>query len=431
MWGLHYLGFIALIALAVAASLYYAAAGGLVALFGRRNIASPWLTAAIWILVEGLRTRWPLGGLAWGELGTALHDIEPARSLASWGGTALVTFIVVAWNAFLLDAMLALRHSRSRPLRWAGAGLVGLVVLTVIGDVTRYEPQETGRLRFAMLQAFERADAPNTSRDSDEYAMQRTFELAEALRGRYDLIVFPESALADDPELSPTLRARLVAVGETHDAVILANARHSGSDGNLYNANLVYDPDGTLQGVYGKQHLVPFGEYVPLRDELSFIGELRQIPHDFTAGTSRRLFRAGGHRFGSVICYESAYSGLVRDFVRDGAEVIVVSTSDRSYRRSGIAAQHLAMGQMRAAETGRPLLQAAISGVSGVIDADGAALATSELFTTQILEGAVVTTTGETPYVALGDWALAGAGLGIMTTAILAVARPRWRSRRS
>ena len=128
-----------------------------------------------------------------------------------------------------------------------------------------------------------------------------------------------------------------------------------------------------------------------------------------------------------MICYESAYSGLVRSFVRDGAEAVVVSTSDRAYGRSGIASLHLAQSQMRAAETGRPVLQASISGISGVIDADGSVHDMSELFENTVTTGTVSTVTGETLFVRLGDWMLILCAIVLLVTAALAVTMPRTR----
>jgi len=107
----------------------------------------------------------------------------------------------------------------------------------------------------------------------------------------------------------------------------------------------------------------------------------------------------------------------VRDYVRDGAQAIVVSTSDRSYGRSGIPATHVATGQLRAAETGRPVLHAAISGETAVIDSSGRVLAHAGLFTKALVTGTITTTTGETPYVRFGEWVLAGSVLTLLLAA--------------
>lgn len=422
MAGLTHTGYTGTVSLIAAAALYYAATGVLVAVFTRRGLRSPWLTGAVWLFFESLRGRWPLGGLAWGEVGIALHGVGVARAVASFGGVALVTYLTVTFNDFLVDGLTAAWARRRRALVLAAAGLVGVLALSVVAQVTRYEPATTGHLRVALLQGDDRFNGVVPEQSSDETLMQAHFALADRLRGRYDLIVFPESALAFNPEQDPDLRAQIVGVAAAHDAVVLVNARYQ-SGTKLYNANLAYGPDGRLLGVYAKQHLVPFGEYVPFRHQLTFISDLRQIPYDFTAGTKRVLFHTGGRPFASVICYESAYAPLVRDFVRDGAQALVVSTSDRSYGRSGIAATHVATAQMRAAETGRPVLQAAISGESAVVDAYGGLHQHTSLFTKAVVSATIATTTGQTPYVRLGEWALAAACLLLLGAAAVTARR--------
>ena len=81
---------------------------------------------------------------------------------------------------------------------------------------------------------------------------------------------------------------------------------------------MMYGADGKREGIYSKQHLVPFGEYVPWRGSLGFISEFGQTPYDFKAGDKTVVFRAGGHKIGTVICFESGFGPLVRDSVRKG-----------------------------------------------------------------------------------------------------------------
>jgi apolipoprotein N-acyltransferase len=425
LWWARYFGAVAIAPLVIGEAAFVAAAGALVGAFARRGLRSPWLVAAVWVVLEALRARFPFGGLPWGELGVALHGLPWARALASVGGVPLVSFAVVACNALLVDLGIGVRTRRIRAAALASSGLVALLVVTAVVDLTRFTPRTTGRIRFALLQGNDQ-DRTLTRREiGSDYLFRRHLALADRLRGRYDLIVFPESSLERDPTTNADVRRELVAVARAHDAVVLANARVPTADGGLANANVAYSPDGRRQGIYAKQHLVPFGEYVPWRRQLSFIGELDQVPFDYEAGDRRVMFHAAGRPFGSVICFESAFAPLVRDYVRDGAQLIVVSTNNRSYRRSGLAAQHLALSQMRAAETGRPVLHASISGITGVVDAGGDVHDTSELFVNKVTTGSIATATGETLYVILGDWVVLACGLALVGAAVGAVARRR------
>jgi apolipoprotein N-acyltransferase len=419
---IRYFGYVAIVPLVAVMAAAIAAVGALVAAYARRGLASPFLTAAVWVVFEALRGRFPFGGLPWADLGIALHDVTAARALASVGGTLLVSFVVVAVNGLLLDLGLALRARTGRRAVLAGVGVAGILVATVVVDVTRFEPTTTGHLRVALLQGDD--EQLPLAEQVDQPLTEKHFALAERLRGHYDLIVFPETALDTDPEQDPELRERLVSLAEEHDAAVLVNARTPGDDGESRNTNLLYTPDGKLQGTYSKQHLVPFGEYVPWRDALSWLPELRQVPYDFQAGNTRTRFRAGGHPFESVICFESAFGPLVRDAVRDGAQVVVVSTNNRSYQRSANSEQHLALGQMRAAETGRAVLQASVSGISAIIDPDGSVRDETGLFQSRIVSASVPTSTGETLYVRFGDWVVLLSAIAMLVVTVVAIRRP-------
>jgi apolipoprotein N-acyltransferase len=406
---IRYFGAVAIVPLVVAVSAYMAVTGLVVGGLNRLRMGSAWLVAATWVVFEAARGRFPLGGLPWGEIGVASHDLPLARDLASWGGVSLLTFLVVAWNGLLLDLFLALRARSRPPMAWASAGLVGIVLVTVVGSAFRFEPTPTGELHFALLQGNDQNRDLSVA-ERKAYLPRSHFALADQLAGEYDLIVFPESALGGrNPESADeaALRARIVDLARAHDAEVVVNGLVpvDGTDRD-YNTNYVYETDGTLQGTYAKQHLVPFGEYVPWRSVVGWIDELDQVPTDYKPGPGRRMFEIGGRPVGTVICFESAFAAISRGYVRDGAEALVVTTNNRSYRRSANSAQHIAMSQMRAAETGRPVLHASISGISGYVDAGGDLHGTTELFERTVVTGTVTTMTGETPFVRYGEWAL-------------------------
>ncbi len=420
-----YFGAVAIVPLVALQAAFWAAAGAVVGTLARRGIRSPFLTAAVWVVFEAFRTRWPLGGLAWGQLGVALHDFGFGRALASWGGVPLATFVVVAVNGVVADIVRAARTAHAA-LRWSLVALGGIVVLVTVATVTRFEPRPSGSLRFALLQGNDKDRYLTQAEIDGEYLTRSHLALAARLRGHYDLIVFPESSLNSDPETDPILHRELTALGRKHGAYILANAIDDVSEPNKsFNANRLYDPQGRLVGTYAKRHLVPFGEYVPWRDSLSFISELQQIPHDFSPGHRIGIETVKGHRIGSVICFESAFGPIMRENAAAGAELIVVTTNNRSYRRSSNAAQHVALSQMSAAAIGRPVLHASISGITAVIDADGVVHRTTDLFRNTVVSGRVTTTTGETPYVRWGDWVEWGSGVAVVTALAWAFVRRR------
>ena len=136
----------------------------------------------------------------------------------------------------------------------------------MVARVTRFDPTPTGELHLAMLQGDD--EQLSLAEQQVQQLTDDHLALADRLQGDYDLIVFPESSLDTDPELDANLRADLESIAAEHDAALLVNARvpvdrDDPNGDELYNTNLLYEPDGTLQGKYAKQHLVPFGEYVP------------------------------------------------------------------------------------------------------------------------------------------------------------------------
>lgn len=421
-----YFGAIAIVPLVLVQALYWAAAGLVVGAVGRGGVRSPFVVAAAWTLAEAARGAWPLGGLAWGEVGTALAPFGPARALAPWGGVLLVSFVVVALQAGLADLL----HPTARGARGSGArrgavvALLGTVLVGGLAVVARPTTAPAGTIRVATLQANDLNRRLTPEEIAEGILTRKHLELASTLRGPYDLIVFPESALMSDPETDPRLRAEIVAVGRRHRAYVLVNVIERGPGGLVRNTDRLYAPDGRLVGRYSKRHLVPFGEYVPWRDRLGFIGAIDQVPEDMTPGRDGAVLRIGDVRIGALICFESVFGPLVRGTVRDGAEVLIVSTNNRSYRRSGNSAQHVQSGQMRAAETGRALVQAAISGISAVIDPSGVVTERTELFERTVMSARVPVRTGETPYVRWGAWILVVSVLILLPAGAVA-----WRRR--
>ncbi|MFY9587118.1 MAG: apolipoprotein N-acyltransferase, partial [Actinomycetota bacterium] len=246
-----------------------------------------------------------------------------------------------------------------------------------------------------------------------------------------NLIVWPENAIDRDPLANADVGLRIEDVVRRVGAPLIAGAILDVKDrpDRFINANLLFGTAGPVTARYDKVHLVPFGEYVPWPRLRRYIKALEQIPQDGLPGTKTEPFDIGSAKVGSVICFESTYSNFVRRFVDEGAQVLVVTTNNASFRRSPAARQHVSMSQLRAVEEGRYVMHAAISGITAVIDAEGRIQQQSRLFAPAVVRATVPLANGKTPYARFGDAIeLAFMGLGVVT-AIATVARMVGRRR--
>ena len=315
--------------------------------------------------VGGAPTRssraWPLGGFSWGEVGYAFHDVAPARALASVGGVALVTFLAVALNAL---ARRPASRARARSARRVCAAQVG--DRRGRGGRGRRRPSRRRRSRHSRAAARrappgQRPEPRPHRRPRSTRATCRTAtspwprQITRAGRPhRVPRVEHGRRSRRDRPATCPLEprrgrpRARTRGCSRTRSST----PRPSGAQG--LEPRRAVRARRPVEGTYAKRHLVPFGEYVPFRDALQrHQRAARTDPARLRArARARALRRSPAYQVGTVICFESAFGYQVRPLVHDGAQVIVVSTNNRSYRRSANSAQHVAIGQMRAAETG-------------------------------------------------------------------------------
>jgi apolipoprotein N-acyltransferase len=389
-------------ALTLACAAYMAAFGLLAPAVWRwdRPIRSVAGLAALWTVQEWLRGMWPVGGFGWGQLGSTQTGNPFLIRLASVTGVWGVSFVVVLVAGLL---MLAVERARSRPT--AAAVLAGIALVLSLSPGLIPIPRADGQtLDVAAVQVDVRRarGLPPVQED------QRVAEMNVALHRRLvahppDLAVWGESAL--DPGASAT-NVRTQVTGAIRDVGVptLAGAVVEGPDGAFHNEGLLFGGDGRLIGEYRKVHLVPFGEYVPFRDKLSWISALQQIPYDETPGERVHPLRFDGITFGDVICFENSFPSIDRTLIAQGAGFLVVQTNNASYGFTAASRQHLLMSQLRAVENGRWVVHAAVSGISAFIDPDGRVVAETGLFEPAILRHRIQVSTRRTLYTRFGDW---------------------------
>lgn len=377
------------------------------ALMARILLRGPWRTlrvagvAAAWTLIEHVRGVWPLGGFTWGGLGVSQVDDPFLLPLASIAGSIGITFVVVVVNVLALEFLVDRRRSWHR--------YKALVVVTVVILAPTAIPlaATTGTpLDVVSLQVDVRtADADSRSSEDLEVARLHIGLHGRLVdRDRPDLVIWGEGALdpaaTSDPLTMSAVRQVIREVG----APTIVGAAPTDAAGQRTSA-LMFDGAGHEVDRYDKTHLVPFGEYVPWRRRLSWFDAVSQIPVDRVPG--ERIEPLVDHALpaiGTPICFENAFPSLVRDMVKNGAELLVVPVNNASYGFSAASEQHLQMSRMRAVEADRWVVNAGVSGITAAIDPTGRVVERTQLFETTSLRTSVFAIDSRTPFVRWGDW---------------------------
>ncbi|MET9468174.1 apolipoprotein N-acyltransferase [Streptomyces sp. NPDC006544] len=373
---------------------------------GARAAAALVLVPSAWLLSELARSWQGLGG-PWGLLGASQWQVAPALRLASVGGVWLVGLAVVAVNC-AVALLIAVPGARAP----AVAGATGCAVLAGVMWAWAPRPEISGGLRVAVVQPGPVPDGP----DAAERRFAVGEELTRSLAGQHpDLVVWGESSVGEDLTGRPDLARRLAGLSERVGAPLLVNvdARAADRPGIRKTAVLV-GPAGPTGDHYDKMRLVPFGEYVPARALLGWATSVgKAADENRVPGSAQVLMDLPGRadvRLGPLVCFESAFPDMSRHLALDGAALLIDQSATSSFQDSWAPAQHASLSALRAAETGRPMVHATLTGISEVRGPSGEligpALSTSAR-EARVYE--VPLARGTTPYVRFGDWPVGAA----------------------
>jgi len=376
----------------------------------------------LWAGLEIARARYPLGGFSWGVIGYTQHSGGSLLPLARVGGVVLVGLAIVLVNALIAEALTVRAGGTAALVLAIGAVVLlpGLLPLGIAGpkagtfDVAAVQGN-VPRERFTGLGRHGRV-GPEDFTIVDNHLRETQLLLSQP---RPDLIVWPENSFDRDPRLNADMFDPVVSTIHAIGAPLLAGAILDAGE-RFTNTNLLIEPNGEIVQSYDQVHLVPFGEYVPWHFARSIVPALdRELPTDAIAGKKLVVFHIGNARVGTLICFESTYPELARGLVRDGAELLIVTTNDASFGTSPAAREHLAMSQTRAVELGRSVLQASISGISAVIQPNGTITQRTRLFRPALLRARLPLANGETPYARYGSAIEIAIGAGALLFTLL------------
>jgi len=400
----------ALVILAAYLSLYPALAFVLVAAVTRYRLATFVAAApAAWVIADMAKSQGELS-FPWGAAGYALSDIAPLIQSASAFGLNGLTYLVVLVNALLSGAFM-LRNTRLRTALLAAAGVV-VVCMWGFGarEVARWDSaaDRSATVRTAIVQ-------PNVDltikwkpefKDSTFNLIDRLTREARALGAPF--IVFPETcAPVYIDGRNQTFKHRMRSLSHELDAYIyigFLNHRYT-PEGYLdvFNSSGLFAPDGSLER-YNKNHLLPFGEQLPLSWKFRRLRKINFGQSNFMRGDARPPIEAAGTKFTPLICFESVFPYLCRKGVEQGSELLVNITNDGWFGDTPGSIQHAQMCIMRAVEFRRYLVRSANSGVSMVVDPVGRVVTSLGLYEHGILTFNIATLRGRTFYSRHGDW---------------------------
>ncbi len=393
---------------------YHAAFGGVLWLAWHRGkgrngwalVAAP----ALWVVVAWLRGHAGVLAFPWNLSAYAWVAMPGGLASTAWFGSHGLSFLLMFTNVGLL---LVFR-------RRFGMGTLGillpLLVLALAGRWSFAPTDTTGPAQSVVVLQ------PNTpvgvEMDVLWAGYQRLLSLSAEACAAGDplLLVWPESAAFPfDYERSPQLRDDLEVLARGGCPVLL-NSPFTSRDG-LHNAALLVDIEGVVAS-YAKRRLVPWGEFVPLGTWLPWLGAVARIPTPFVAGDDVGLMPWGDERLGVAICYEIVFPELVAEQARGGASVLVTITNDAWYGDTMAPWQHFRAARFRAAENRRPLLRAALTGVSGLIDARGRVVSQLGVDVADVLRGSISGSRALAPYTR-APWATPLLCLGMVAFGII------------
>jgi apolipoprotein N-acyltransferase len=389
-WSSTFVGSVPWVVLAIGLSLFYLPL----------TLVSKWGMTAyplIFILLEELRNRFPFGGFGWVRIAYTQAE-APYSKIAAIGGASALSALTVLISLILFYGS----QRRISPLTF----IPFLLILVPVNLST------TGNATVLMIQG----NVPQLGLDFNSRAkavFNNHFERTQtelAKDSNVDFILWPENSVDVDPFLNKDVNASLNSIQQP---LIIGAILNKGS--SVYNTSILWDE--VLPETYFKQHLTPFGEYIPLRSLARVVSPLVDDVEDFSPGNGSKTFSIGDIKVAPVICFELIDDELLQQATA-GSNLLAVQTNSATFGMSAESAQQLSITRVRAIEHGRNIASVSTTGYSAVIDHTGKVLQQTSMGTADTIRAEIGLIEGQTPRDAAGDWALIG-----VLVALLVVAR--------
>lgn len=384
------------------------------------------LAPALWVTLEFARSNLPIIAFPWNLTGYAASDNLPLVQLTALTGVYGLSYVVAGYGSLVAYAVLA-----GTQRAWKAVLLVTAALILVAVGGRYFVPSAAPRFVAHLVQT----NFPQSEVYPPDWMRLHAGELDELARisvdaakhspdvlgqqsqpGLPSLVVWPEVPAPftlQDPDFAA--RAARIARDSRSDFLVgvVDWKKDAAGHWQATNSAVLLDPSGRRVFTYDKIHLVPFGEYVPLRRWLTFAGKLTADIGDFTPGSVHEVgtlhladthASTSGPKFAAFICYEAVFPEEVRQFTKGGAQLLINMSNDGWFGRSSAPAQHLMMARVRAVENRRWLLRATNNGYTVAVDPYGRIVARLATDIRGELDAPYDFRSGLTPYARFGDW---------------------------
>ncbi len=367
----------------------YVSLFGLAFIWIRRRTGLPQILIAppLWVTLEYIRSHLSFLSLPWLLLAHSQYLHLSLIQITSLTGVYGLTFLIVLINAAIGEVICYVRQSSSQsitPWPFQISPLISLIVaifLVIVTSLYGFFVLSEGIQGEQMTIALVQGNVSNEHRWEGLYRQAILDRYAgmtpRAPQPAPALIIWPETAVPGDVQHDPELQRKVGQVAIDAKTYILVGSAEYAKFTNRslrskdYNSMVLFSPEGKIEGQYRKMRLVPFGEYVPLRDYVKWPAAIASTMGDSLPGDEYTLFSVGRTTFGVVICWELIFPDLFREFVRRGASFMVIATNESWFGDTAAPYQLLAMSTLRAAENRVAIARDANTGVSAFIDPYG------------------------------------------------------------
>lgn len=359
--------------------------------FGGWSILS---APVLWAASEWVRLQ--ATGMGWNPLGYSQAFQPAVIQVSRFGGVYLVSAIMVAASTALVFALVYLERRRGIVVLTA-AGLIA-VASVLYGESLRPSTESPGSISVAVVQPNIPVDGqwddPSFADQmflrhvslSEEAVHANRPDSSEDTSNSIRLVIWPESPMNFEYDRDSALRRKIAEFVSRNHVYLMLNTwgfpANSNAGQSLYNSAVLISPEGEKLAEYDKNALVPFGEYIPARDLIPFMSDVKALVGDITPGSGCTLIEAAGARLGTLICFETTRPDLARRMRGDGASALVQLSNEAWFGPTSAPRQMLTTAVFRAVENNVDVIRAANSGVAARIDSYGIVHGETPMFDT-------------------------------------------------